>query len=556
MKFARSVFAVGLVAGALVSCANADGDDASLDTEPVPTLTSTGHLRLVAGNLTSGNNQSYLSPGIHIFKGVNPDVAMIQEFNVGGNTTSEIRTFIDQAFGTEYSYARGAASEQIPNGIVSRYPIIASGEWTDTAVSNRQFVWAQIDIPGPIDLYAISVHLLTSSAGARNTQAGELQARIAALPAGSYVVLGGDFNTGSRTEACISTLSSVLATAAPYPADQSGDGDTNAGRAKPLDWVLPSANLRALETSVTIGSKSYANGLVVDTRVYSPIADLAPAVASDSGASMMQHMAVVRDFALPVTPVSSVAVTSPNGGETWTAGDPETITWTSTGVTNVKVELSTDGSTWTTLSASTAASAGQLSTTAPSTSTSSALVRVSSTTGTPTDTSDAAFSISVKTTPPPTGGVFLNEILANEPGSATDGEFVEIVNGNTTAIDLSGWTVSDSTAVRHTFASGTTVAAGKAIVVFGGSTGIPAGLTNAVAASTGALSLGNSGDTVKLANGSTIVDSFTYTSTLASVDGVSMNRSPDATATGSFVLHTTLTSASSSPGTRATGAAF
>ncbi len=340
MTYSRSVFTLGLVAGALAACATSgSGDDPSLDTDSVPTLTSTGHLRLVAGNLTSGNLQAYLSPGIDIFKGVNADVAMIQEFNVGGNTTAEIRSFVDQAFGTTYSYARGVTSEQIPNGIVSRYPIIASGEWSDSAVANRQFTWAQIDIPGPVDLYAISVHLLSTGSSQRNTQAGELKAKIAALPAGSYVVLGGDFNTDSRSEACITTLSSVLSTASPYPVDQAGLANTNANRNKPYDWVLPSANLRALETAVTIGSKSYATGLVVDTRVYSPIADLAPAVAGDSGASNMQHMAVVRDFALPSAPTTSVTVTSPNGGESWTTGSAQTIQWTSTGVTNVKVEL-------------------------------------------------------------------------------------------------------------------------------------------------------------------------------------------------------------------------
>jgi len=50
---------------------------------------------------------------------------------------------------------------------------------------------------------------------------------------------------------------------------------------------------------VTIGAASFLNGLVVDTRIYTPIADLAPALTGDSGAPSMQHMAVVRDFTLP-----------------------------------------------------------------------------------------------------------------------------------------------------------------------------------------------------------------------------------------------------------------
>src|SRR6476646_1923220 len=94
-------------------------------------------LRLVTGNLTTGNLQSYEDPGVRIFRGLAADVAMIQEFNVGGNSDVELRSFVDDAFGTDYSYARAAASGQIPNGIVTRYPILASGEWTDSQVADR-----------------------------------------------------------------------------------------------------------------------------------------------------------------------------------------------------------------------------------------------------------------------------------------------------------------------------------------------------------------------------------------------------------------------------------
>jgi hypothetical protein len=45
-------------------------------------------------------------------------------------------------------------------------------------------------------------------------------------------------------------------------------------------------------------------------------------------------------------------------------------------------------------------------------------------------------------------------------------------------------TLSDGNAVRHTFPSGSSLGAGRAIVVFAGASAIPAGLTNAVAAST------------------------------------------------------------------------
>jgi len=50
---------------------------------------------------------------------------------------------------------------------------------------------------------------------------------------------------------------------------------------------------------VTIGMHSFPTGLVVDSRVYSPITELSPVMTADSGAANMQHMAVVEDFMMP-----------------------------------------------------------------------------------------------------------------------------------------------------------------------------------------------------------------------------------------------------------------
>jgi endonuclease/exonuclease/phosphatase family metal-dependent hydrolase len=158
--------------------------------------------------------------------------------------------------------------------------------------------------------------------------------------------------------------------------------------------------------------------------------------------------------------------------------------------------------------------------------------------------------------PPPPAAVILNEILANEPGSSTAGELVELVNTGGTDADLSGYTLSDGVSVRHVFAGGTTIAAGKALVVYGGASAIPGGFP-AVAASSGSLGLNNGGDTVTLRDGSgDQVDGFTYPAALAAVDGVSMNRSPDANPSGTFVLHNTLSVAPTSPGKRPNGTAF
>ncbi len=374
------------VLGACADGAAVNPDPDSWDPEPSARIADDVQagqvrVRIVAGNLTTGNYQSYEDPGIRIFRGVQPDVAMIQEFNFKTDSAADLRSFVDQAFGPEFSFVRGPSTEQIPNGVISRYPILDSGEWHDTQVTNRGFEWARIDVPGPVDLYAISVHLLSSDMTKRQTQAAELAQYIQGLPAGAYVVLGGDFNTGARTEPCVTTLAAVLATAGAYPVDQNNNENTNAARAKPYDWVLGNPALTAKAIPVVIGGATFSAGLVADTRVYTPIADLAPALAGDSGAPSMQHMGVVRDFALPAEVAATVTVTAPNGGETWVGGTSHDIAWTAAGVDSLEVEVTLDGTTWQTLAATTPAAAGSLSWTVPATATAAARVRLSAVAG-------------------------------------------------------------------------------------------------------------------------------------------------------------------------------
>jgi beta-lactamase superfamily II metal-dependent hydrolase len=254
-------------------------------------------------------------------------------------------------------------------------------------------------------------------------------------------------------------------------------------------------------------------------------------------------------------PATSLTVTSPNGGESWSGGSSRAITWTSSGVSNVKLEYTlNNGTSWTVIASSVAASTGSYTWTVPNTGSTQARVRASDAlNGTPTDTSDGVFTITASGP----GQVIINEILANEVGSDTSTEFVELVNVGGTSVDISGWKLWDADAARHTFPTGTVLAPGQALVVFADATGIPGGLSNAVAASTGALSLNNTGDSVVLKNASKkTVTSYNYAASLADTDGVSMNRNPDASASGTFVLHTSVSTRSNSPGTRTNGSAF
>jgi endonuclease/exonuclease/phosphatase family metal-dependent hydrolase len=262
-------------------------------------------LRVIAANLTSGNDQSYdPGPGLRIIEGIHADVVLMQEVNYGLDTSEDMRQITDDICGQECTMVRGAG--EIPNAVISRYPILESGSWVDPKVQNRDFTWARIDIPGPDDLWAVSVHLLTSSASERDEEAAALVVQLQAqVPPGALLVMGGDFNTTSRDEAALTTLSARFSVTGPYAADGDGNDNTNTSRTKPYDWVLASPELRALETPVLVGASHFDAGLVVDTRVYTPLRDLSPAETTDSDAPNMQHMAVVRDFLKASEPVTS-----------------------------------------------------------------------------------------------------------------------------------------------------------------------------------------------------------------------------------------------------------
>jgi len=272
-------------------------------------------IRTVAANITSGNSQSYEGPGTRILEGLQPDVVMLQEFNVGSSsTTAEVRAWVNTTFGTEFSYFRETYNG-IPNGVISRWPIVASGSWDDTTIGDRGFAWARIDIPGDKNLWVVSVHLKASSASAsqRQSQAQQLVTYIEAnVPADDYLLIGGDCNTYSYTEACLVTLGGIVDVSAPRPVDQAGDPDTNSGRYLPYDWVMAEAELDGLETPVKIGSLTFANGLVFDSRVFSPLSSVSPVLSTDSAATNMQHMAVVRAFAVPALELLTVTASSSN----------------------------------------------------------------------------------------------------------------------------------------------------------------------------------------------------------------------------------------------------
>lgn len=259
-----------------------------------------GVLRVIAANLSSGNLQSWdPGHGARILQGLHPDLVLIQEWNVGDKSDSARRAWVDSTFGPEFCY-QVEDFAQIPNGVISRYPIVDAGNWTDSQVNNRSFVWAQIDVPGDRDLWAVSLHLLTTTS-AHAAEGAQLLANFNLyVPDSGFLVIGGDLNTGSRTDSAVTAVASRLKISGPHPADGSGNQNTNTNRNSPYDWVIADPLLASQQVPVLIGDAGvFDAGLVFDTRVFTPLSDVAPAQAGDSAAPNMQHMAVVKDFLLP-----------------------------------------------------------------------------------------------------------------------------------------------------------------------------------------------------------------------------------------------------------------
>lgn len=100
-------------------------------------------------------------------------------------------------------------------------------------------------------------------------------------------------------------------------------------------------------------------------------------------------------FAINASP-GTVTIFSPNGGESWGVGSSRQITWSSSFITNVKIEYSTDnGATWTVITASVSAGSGSYTwNPIPNTISSNCKIRVSDATNPAFfDVSNVIFSI-------------------------------------------------------------------------------------------------------------------------------------------------------------------
>ena len=368
MSFRRCLPALALLllTGVASICARA------VDTVTVPVLSSTSvTFRVMAANLTSGNFQDYQPPGIRIFQGLKPDVVAIQEFNYANNTAGDFRSFVNTTFGTNFVYFREPdASYSIPNGVISRWPITATGSWEDpdAGVNDRGFAWAQIDLPGPQDLYVVSVHLKASSgadnAARRAAEAGWIKGLIQSnFPANAFIVVAGDFNIQGAGEAAMQIFGTFLSdTPVPTDAISAGDADTNAGRTERYDYALPSFSLTTNQVASVVGAQSFPNGLVFDSRKFSPLSAVSPVQSGDSGVTGMQHMAVLKDFRVPYFITNQVPVPEPSVRQI----APGVLRWSGLSNLTYAVEMTSTLTNWTVAGTAWSATTNYVFTNSPS----------------------------------------------------------------------------------------------------------------------------------------------------------------------------------------------
>jgi len=126
------------------------------------------------------------------------------------------------------------------------------------------------------------------------------------------------------------------------------------------------------------------------------------------------------------------------------------------------------------------------------------------------------------------GDIIITEIMQN-PSAVTDtnGEYFEVYNTTTAAIDMSGWTISDLDTNNHTISSSVIVPAnGYAIIARNADILTNGGITVDYVASSSFV-LANGDDEIILTSGMTIIDQVNYDGgpNFPSPDGASMELS-------------------------------
>jgi endonuclease/exonuclease/phosphatase family metal-dependent hydrolase len=302
---------VGTSCSVGIKCTDTQSEVTQDSTTEVLPFSGSIDIRIVAANVSSENFQNYdPGHGIRILQALLPDIVLVQEMSYLSNSDANYKTFSNLIVGTDY-YSLDSAGFEIPNGVISKWPILSSGYWDDPSLTNRELFWAVVDLPGDVDLFVISVHLHTSPNSDQVAAAGVIVDKVKThkliYPGKFYYVVGGDFNGTASVSTSGFGMDGTFSINDPFPEDDNGNSNTNAPRSSHYDFILTDSTMSSFQVPVVFESnvagpqRTYVDGFVFDTRTFTQSLlnnYFSPALVSDSDAPSMQHMAVVKDYFL------------------------------------------------------------------------------------------------------------------------------------------------------------------------------------------------------------------------------------------------------------------
>lgn len=213
----------------------------------------------------------------------------------------------------------------------------------------------------------------------------------------------------SRTSIFDDSDSSFTITKNPQIAvtDPNGGESLNAGSTYPIKWT--SSNIEKVNIDYSINNGASWTSIVSALPSTGNYSWIVPGVSSEQclikiSDNTRPDVYDVSDSIFTIT--SKITIISPNGGERWLAGSEQNITWTSTNVTNIKIQYTADnGITWNQIVASTAAAAGTYKWTLPNSTGTNYKIKISDAANSNIyDMSDNVFIVSGLTITKPNGG--------------------------------------------------------------------------------------------------------------------------------------------------------
>ncbi|MES2766533.1 MAG: choice-of-anchor V domain-containing protein, partial [Bacteroidota bacterium] len=187
------------------------------------------------------------------------------------------------------------------------------------------------------------------------------------------------------------------------------------------------------------------------------------AVNGNTSADGNDHWNWMSPVAITVNAQPTLALTAPASGAVWCPSSTQNITWNSTGVSTIKIEISSDGSAYTTIAPSVTASAGTYSYSVPANTTpgSQYRIRITDNSNATLTSTSSAFSVggaaSITTQPTASQNVC--------PGQPVTFSVVASGAGNTYQWFREGQQITGATLASYTISGVATTDAGRYHVV-------------------------------------------------------------------------------------------